>query len=113
MKTLKILILVTLALAIPMADGHETPISLEAAKEQGRIKSRYLKETRAAVDASDANVIGKSEMPPENEPAYALSHTNRGIISDWLSEELNKASLVRRDTKEHSSFRRLTKYEYY
>jgi len=168
MKTLKIVILLALALAIPIADGHETPIALEAAKEQGRIKSRYLKETRAAADASDAipkanivdfkksvepiltkscltchgpekakgrlridrlnpdlltgpdverwrevyNAVSKSEMPPENEPNYALSPTNRGIISDWLSEELNKASLVRRNTKEHSSFRRLTKYEY-
>ena len=33
-------------------------------------------------------------------------------IVDWLSEELNKASLVRRNSKEHSSFRRLTNYEY-
>ena len=51
-------------------------------------------------------------MPPEDESDYALADTDRGNIVDWLSDELNKASLVRRNTKEHSSFRRLTKYEY-
>ena len=51
-------------------------------------------------------------MPPEDEPDYALADADRGNIVDWLSEELNKASLVRRNSKEHSSFRRLTKYEY-
>ncbi|MBA4192264.1 MAG: hypothetical protein C0467_30205 [Planctomycetaceae bacterium] len=168
MKTLKFAILLVLAFAIPVAVSQETPITLEAAKEQGRNKSRYLKETKAAADTSDAipkanvatfqksvqpilikscvnchgpkkakgrlridqlnpdlltgpdvekwreifNAISKSEMPPENEPDYALSPTNLGSIVDWLSEELNKASLVRRNSKEHSSFRRLTKYEY-
>jgi mono/diheme cytochrome c family protein len=57
-------------------------------------------------------VLSKSEMPPENEPAYALSEAERGYVADWLGEELNKASLVRRNGREHSSFRRLTKYEY-
>ena len=33
-------------------------------------------------------------------------------IVDWLSEEMSKASLVRRNRSEHSSFRRMTKYEY-
>lgn len=58
------------------------------------------------------NVLGNSEMPPEDEADYALADAERGNIVDWLSDELNKASLVRRNTKEHSSFRRLTKYEY-
>jgi len=57
-------------------------------------------------------VLSKSEMPPENEPAYALSEAERGLVADWLGEELNKASLARRNSREHSSFRRLTKYEY-
>jgi len=57
-------------------------------------------------------VLSKSEMPPENEPAYALSEADRGLVADWLGEELNKASLARRNSREHSSFRRLTKYEY-
>ena len=58
------------------------------------------------------NVLSNSEMPPEDEPKYALDDEDRGNIVDWLSDELNKASLIRRNTKEHSSFRRLTKYEY-
>ena len=58
------------------------------------------------------NVLSNSVMPPEDESYYALADTDRGNIVDWLSDELNKASLVRRNTKEHSSFRRLTKYEY-
>ena len=58
------------------------------------------------------SVLSKSEMPPVNEPAYSLSEADRGLVADWLSEELNKASLARRNSREHSSFRRLTKYEY-
>jgi mono/diheme cytochrome c family protein len=58
------------------------------------------------------NVISNSEMPPDDEPDYALADADRGKMVDWLSAELNKASLVRRNTQEHSSFRRLTKYEY-
>lgn len=58
------------------------------------------------------NVVSNSAMPPEDEPDYALADADRGRIVDWLSEELNKASLVRRNSKEHSSFRRLAKYEY-
>ena len=57
-------------------------------------------------------VLSNSEMPPEDEPDYALADADRGNMVDWLSEELNKASLVRRNSKEHSSFRRMTKYEY-
>lgn len=58
------------------------------------------------------NVLSNSEMPPEDETDYALADADRGNIVDWLSEELNKASVVRRSNQEHSSFRRLTKYEY-
>ena len=58
------------------------------------------------------NVLSNSEMPPEDEADYALADADRGNIVEWLSNELNKASLIRRNTKEHSSFRRLTKYEY-
>jgi hypothetical protein len=57
-------------------------------------------------------VLSKSEMPPEDEPAYALSEIDRGLVTEWLGGELNKASLTRRNSSEHSSFRRLTKYEY-
>ena len=58
------------------------------------------------------NVLSKSEMPPEDEPDFALADADRGRIVDWLSGELNAASVVRRGSQEHSSFRRLTNYEY-
>lgn len=170
MKVLQITILLVLGSAclILAADGQEAPITLEAAKEQGRTKSRFLKETKEAAKATDAipkanvaffhesvgpllkksclachgpdksegrlrvdqlnpdllagpdverwrevyNALSKSEMPPEDEPDYALADADRGRIVDWLSEELNTASLIRRNSKEHSSFRRLTNYEY-
>lgn len=170
MKSLKILILLVLGSvgAILAADGQETRITLDAAKEQGRVKSRFLKETKEPAKATDAipkaniaffqesvgpilkknclachgpektegrlridqlnpdlltgpdvqqwrevfNALSKSEMPPEDEPDYALADADRGRIVDWLSGELNTASLIRRNSKEHSSFRRLTKYEY-
>ena len=58
------------------------------------------------------NVISNSEMPPADESDYALADADRARIVDWLGDEMNKASLVRRNQKEHSSFRRMTKYEY-
>ncbi len=170
MKVLQITILLVLGSAclILAADGQEAPITLEATKEQGRTKSRFLKETKEAAKATDAipkpniaffhesvgpllkksclachgpeksegslridqlnpdlltgpdverwrevyNALSKSEMPPEDEPDYALADEDRGRIVDWLSEELNTASRIRRNSKEHSSFRRLTKDEY-
>jgi hypothetical protein len=57
-------------------------------------------------------VLSNSEMPPEGEPDYELADADRRNVVAWLSDELNKASLVRRNTSEHSSFRRMTKYEY-
>ena len=177
MKTLVFTILLLLgsacillgsACTLLAADGQETPITLETAREQGRIKSRFLKETQAATQATDAipkanvadfqksvapilnksclnchgpkksegrirvdqlnpdlltgpdierwrevyNALSKSEMPPADAPDDALADADRGNVVDWISEELNKASLVRRNSQEHSSFRRLTKYEY-
>ncbi|HND50971.1 MAG TPA: DUF1592 domain-containing protein [Pirellulaceae bacterium] len=58
------------------------------------------------------NALGKSEMPPEDAAEFALADADRGRIVDWLSDELNAASLVRRNSKTHSSFRRLANYEY-
>lgn len=57
-------------------------------------------------------VLSNGEMPPEDEPEYRLADAERSQIVDWLSEEMGKASLVRRSRAEHSSFRRMTKYEY-
>jgi mono/diheme cytochrome c family protein len=153
--------------SIQAADDQVTPITLEAARAQGRAESRFLKESRPVVTATDAvpmaNValfhesvepvlkksclgchgpeksegrlridqlnpdlltgpdverwrevfaaLSKSEMPPED-ASDALADADRGRIVDWLSGELNTASLVRRNSQEHSSFRRLTNYEY-
>ena len=58
------------------------------------------------------NVLGNSEMPPADEPAYALNDDDRGLIVEWLGAEINKAYLVRRNSQQYSSFRRMTRYEY-
>jgi len=57
-------------------------------------------------------VLSNAEMPPADEPDYHLADIDRQNIVDWLSEEMRKASIVRRNRPEHSSFRRMTKYEY-
>ena len=57
-------------------------------------------------------VLSNSEMPPEDESDYRLADADRSNIVQWLGDEMNKASLVRRNSSEHSSFRRMTKYEY-
>ena len=71
MKILKLTLLIVLVSAstILSADVQVTPITLEAAKEQGRAKSRFLKETKAPAKTTDAipkaNVayFQKSVMP--------------------------------------------------
>ncbi len=57
-------------------------------------------------------VLGNSEMPPEDAPKYRLADADRTNIVNWLGQELGKASLVRSNRSERSSFRRMTKYEY-
>ncbi|MFN9371259.1 MAG: DUF1592 domain-containing protein [Planctomycetaceae bacterium] len=150
------------------ADGQESLPTLEAARQQGRARSRYLKaatevgmpadaipqanvahfrdiigpllrkscqdchgpdrsEGRLRVDQLNPDlltgpdverwrevygVLSKSEMPPADEPDYALADANRGQIVDWLSGELDTASRIRRRSQEHTSCRRLTNYEY-
>ena len=51
-------------------------------------------------------------MPPDDEPDYHLAEAERSKVIDWLGDEMNKASQVRRNEKGHSSFRRMAKYEY-
>ena len=169
-KSVTIAVLLVLGSVCPMlaADTNVDPPILAKARELGRVRSRFLKETETdnqtnrtvpkanltlfektigpvlkqkcigchgpqkserglRVDKLNAdlltgpdveqwreiyNVLCNSEMPPKDEPAYALSDTDRSNVVDWLSEELNKASLVRRNNTKHSSFRRMTKYEY-
>jgi mono/diheme cytochrome c family protein len=166
--TITFLLVLGIAGSILAVNGQETPETLQMAKELGRAKSRFLKETPAETKAIEAipranvaefqvsvaplltksclachgpeksegrlrvdqlnpdlltgadverwrevyNVISNSIMPPEDADGYALADADRGKIADWLSGELNKASLIRRNSKVHSSFRRLTRYEY-
>ena len=57
-------------------------------------------------------VISNSEMPPDDEPDLALTDAERKQLIKWISSEMNKASVVRRNTSEHTSFRRMTRAEY-
>lgn len=164
------MILLVLGSACPMlaAESDADPLTLEQAKEIGRMKSRFLEESNPDKKATDAipkanishfqkvigpiltkncvachgpqksegrlridklnpnlltgadverwrevyNVLVNSEMPPEDEPEYALDDADRGNIVDWLGDEMNQASDAQRNNAEHSSFRRMTKYEY-
>lgn len=56
------------------------------------------------------SVLNNGEMPPSD--SDDLNEADRGKIVEWLSNEIQIASRVRRATAGHSAFRRLTKYEY-
>jgi hypothetical protein len=55
-------------------------------------------------------VVSNGEMPPAD--GVRLSDVERTNLMDWLSIEIQKASIVRRSEKGHTSFRRMTRYEY-
>ncbi len=55
-------------------------------------------------------VLSNGEMPPPDETP--LSDSDRAKIINWLASEIQVASQVRRAEGGHSSFRRLTRYEY-
>ncbi len=55
-------------------------------------------------------VLTNGEMPPEDE--VELSDADRSKVIEWLADQSHTASAVRRGTKEHSSFRRMARYEY-
>lgn len=57
-------------------------------------------------------VVSNSEMPPEDESETELTDAEREKLVNWISGELNKASLQQRNQKHRSSFRRMTRYEY-
>lgn len=57
-----------------------------------------------------AAVLTNGEMPPPDEPN--LADSDRSKVVDWLSSEVQVASVVRRAEERHSSFRRMTRYEY-
>lgn len=56
------------------------------------------------------SVLSNDEMPPPD--SDELSDKDRSTIVDWLSNEVQIASTFRRATGGHSSFRRMTRYEY-
>jgi mono/diheme cytochrome c family protein len=56
-------------------------------------------------------VVSNSEMPPEDDEVI-LPDTDRAKMIDWLSSEIQVASEVSRAEEGHSSFRRMTRYEY-
>ncbi len=55
-------------------------------------------------------VLSNGEMPPPDEAE--LADADRAKIVDWLSNEIQVASIIRRASGEHSSFRRMTRYEF-
>lgn len=55
-------------------------------------------------------VLTNGEMPPEDD--VEMADADRARVIDWLSGEMQVASATRRASAEHSSFRRLTRYEY-
>ena len=56
------------------------------------------------------DVLSNGEMPPAD--GVEMPVAGRSRIIDWLSRELQVASQVARGEKGHSSFRRMTRYEY-
>ncbi|MDG2256644.1 MAG: hypothetical protein P8L49_17010, partial [Opitutaceae bacterium] len=60
------------------------------------------------LDVFDVMTLG--EMPPEDEEDMA--DEERSKVIDWLSSEIQLASEIRRSEGDHSSFRRMTRYEY-
>ncbi|MDA1049032.1 MAG: DUF1592 domain-containing protein [Planctomycetota bacterium] len=55
-------------------------------------------------------VLSNGEMPPADEAK--LADDDRSKLMEWLSSEIQVASTVRRAEQGHSSFRRMTRYEY-
>ena len=57
------------------------------------------------------DVVTNGEMPPDDADV-SIADEERGFIVDWLTNEVHVASQVRRSEHVHSSFRRMTRYEY-
>ena len=55
-------------------------------------------------------VLSNGEMPPPDD--VQMTAVDRSKVIDWLSDEIQLASKVRRAEGGHSSFRRMTRYEY-
>ncbi|MEL6109658.1 MAG: DUF1592 domain-containing protein [Planctomycetota bacterium] len=55
-------------------------------------------------------VVSNGEMPPPDEGE--MRDADRSRVIDWLSTSIQVASAARRSQSDHSSFRRMTRYEY-
>ncbi|MFK7820970.1 MAG: DUF1592 domain-containing protein, partial [Planctomycetaceae bacterium] len=55
-------------------------------------------------------VLTKGEMPPAD--ADELADADRSKVINWLANEIQVASIARRASGEHTSFRRMTRYEF-
>lgn len=58
------------------------------------------------------NAIANQAMPPEDHSDEKLSDHDRDTIIEWISQELSKASALSKQQTTHSSFRRMTNYEF-
>ena len=56
------------------------------------------------------SAVSNGEMPPEDEPP--MPSDQRAKLIDWLTTEIHLASLQRRSEEKHTSFRRMTRYEF-
>jgi len=57
------------------------------------------------------DVVTNGEMPPDDADV-SIADEERGVIVDWLTNEVHVASQLRRSEHGRSSFRRMTRYEY-
>ena len=57
------------------------------------------------------DVLSNGEMPPEDADIQ-LSDDELGKMTNWINREVRKASTAHQNQGGHSSFRRLTRYEY-
>ena len=55
-------------------------------------------------------VLSTGEMPPPDDAE--LADADRAMVVEWLSNEIQAASIVRRASGDQSSFRRMTRYEF-
>lgn len=58
------------------------------------------------------DVVSNDEMPPDDQESHQLTDAERAAVIGWLASQIQSASQARRDQQGHSSFRRLTRYEY-
>jgi mono/diheme cytochrome c family protein len=92
--------------------GCHGPKKSEGKIRIDRLNADMLRGPDAARWRKVYNALTKEEMPPDDSEDHKLTQAERADLVKWLGEELRKASVASRANKEHSSFRRLTKYEY-